>query len=225
MCHNSCLAFGNKHLKAADIQGKRVLEVGACDVNGSLRPYIEGLRPHRYLGVDIQLGKGVDEECPVDELLRRYGPESFDLVVSTEMLEHVEDWLTSVANLKGVVRRGGLLLLTTRSLGFPPHGYPWDFWRYEVADLARIFGDFEIRALEDDPEAPGVFLLARKPLDFRERDVSRETAYSMLLGRRVCRLTAAQRLWFHARMRVGPLLPGWLRRWLGTWLSGTRGHR
>jgi hypothetical protein len=31
---------------------------------------------------------------------------------------------------------------------------PHDYWRYEIEDMEKIFGDFEITALEKDWEAP-----------------------------------------------------------------------
>ena len=184
MCNSSCIAFGARNLGPAEIAGKRVLEVGARDVNGSLRPALEILGPAEYMGVDIAPGRGVDVLCPVEDLLERFGEERFDVVVSTELLEHVRDWRVGVSNLKRVCAPGGLLLVTTRSYGFPPHGWPHDFWRFEVDDFRRVFDDCELLALEADYEAPGVFLKARKPPDFRETDLREVALYSVVLGRR-----------------------------------------
>lgn len=179
MCHSSCLAFGARALTAPMVTNKSVLEVGSRDVNGTLRPHVTSLRPARYVGLDMVEGPGVDEIGLAEELEQRYGSESFDLVLSTEMLEHVLDWHTVVLNLKRVVQRGGHLLITTRSKGFPYHEYPRDCWRYEVADFRHIFSDFTIVALESDPEVPGVFILARKPLDYQELDFHAYQVYGL----------------------------------------------
>jgi SAM-dependent methyltransferase len=152
-------------LSPDDVSGKTVLEVGALDVNGSVRTVIEPLGPTSYVGVDIQAGPGVDALCDVAALSARYGENAFDIVVSTELAEHVRDWRSAFVNMKRVLRPGGTILITTRSRGFPIHGYPWDYWRYEREDMEQIFADFEIQAIETDPEAPGVFVLAKKPLD------------------------------------------------------------
>jgi len=87
------------------------------------------------VGVDIEPGKFVDVVLPAERLVEHFGPESFDVVIATELLEHVQDWRLVVNNMKAVLRRGGYIYITTRSYGFPFHAYPYDFWRYEVEDL------------------------------------------------------------------------------------------
>jgi hypothetical protein len=47
------------------------------------------------------------------------------------------------------------------------------------------FRDFEIIRLEADWEAPGVFLKARKPMNWTPIDLSGIALYSVILGRRV----------------------------------------
>jgi SAM-dependent methyltransferase len=187
VCNPACLEFIQRVVAPADVAGRSVLEVGAYDVNGSARSVLQPLSPASYVGVDIELGPGVDEIVSVDRLLERFGKEAFDLVVSTELIEHVADWRTAVSNLKGVVCREGSLVMTTRSKGFPYHGYPDDYWRFEAADLRQIFADFHIAALEPDPSEPGVFLKATKPRRFRERRLGRIDLYSMAHDRRVRR--------------------------------------
>jgi SAM-dependent methyltransferase len=162
-----------------------VLEVGSKFVNGSVRPLIERFcRPREYVGVDIETGKYVDVVLPAERLVEHFGPESFDVVISTEVLEHVFDWRSVVNNMKAVLKPGGFIYITTRSRGFPYHAFPHDYWRYEIEDMEKIFGDFEIIALEKDWEAPGVFLKARKPKSLSPNDLSRIELYSMVLGRR-----------------------------------------
>ena len=207
MCNRACIDFGRSHLTPDDVAGRRVLEVGALDVNGSLRPVVEDMGPARYVGVDLVHGPGVDEVCDAVELVARYGPESFDLVLCTEVVEHTRDWRGVVANLKGVLAPGGVLLLTTRAPGFKYHGYPHDFWRYALDDLRAIFSDLRILALEPDPLAPGVFVKARKPEGFVANDVSGHALHSVLTGDRRKDVGAREILAFTARYRLARLLP------------------
>ena len=172
MCHRSVLAFVMTHISAEDIAGARVLEVGSLDVNGSPRWLIELLAPTSYVGVDIRPGPKVDRICDASELVATFGAESFDVVVSTEMLEHAEDWRAAVSNMKRVLAPGGLLLITTRSPGFPLHDYPGDHWRFTREDALEIFADMEELEVVEDPMAPGILVRARKPMTFLETDLA-----------------------------------------------------
>lgn len=177
------------------VEDKFVLEVGSLDVNGSIRRVVEGFGPRKYTGVDIRSGPGVDEVVSVEDLLSTFGPETFDLVLSTEMLEHVPDWKSAVRNLKGVLRPGGTLLLTTRSQGFRFHGYPYDFWRFSREDLANIFSDFDVKALEKDWDtSPGVFLVATKPQAYTQRPLDGLLIYSAVRHYRIARVTMLDRI-------------------------------
>jgi SAM-dependent methyltransferase len=165
-------AFVQSHLTRAEVEGKSVVEVGSLNVNGTVRDYVMSLGPAEYVGIDIRAGDGVDEVCDVADLVRRFGRERFDVVISTETLEHVEDWKSGITNMKNVCVTGGILLLTAASRGFPFHQFPGDFWRFEVEDMKRIFSDFDVEVIEPDPVGTGVFVKVRKPVGFRERDLS-----------------------------------------------------
>lgn len=168
MCHGSCLKFGTTHLTNSILFGKKILEVGSLDINGSVRNVISKLSPSFYTGVDIIPGKGVDSICSADKLISTFGKNSFDIVIATELLEHTYFWKSVVSNIKGVCRPKGYILITTRSRGFPYHPYPNDYWRFSIEDFTTIFSDFNILKLQKDPQALGVFLFAQKPSRFSE---------------------------------------------------------
>jgi SAM-dependent methyltransferase len=182
------LAFFASHIKPEEIRGRRVLEVGSAYINGTVRPLIEASGPREYCGVDISSGAGVDIVCDATELISRFGENSFDIVISTEMLEHVRDWRAVVHALKGVCKPGGVIMITTRSLGFMYHGFPRDYWRFEPDDMARIFSDCSIEAVEKDPEK-GVFVRMVKPAVFTENNLADVALYSIVAGKRSHQVT------------------------------------
>ena len=184
MCNKACIEFGQAYLKEKDVQGKKVIEIGSYDINGSLRSIVESMNPQSYLGVDIVKGPGVDEICTVEDLIDHFGKECFDLVISTELLEHVLNWRKAISTMKNLLRPNGVLLITTRSIGFGYHGWPFDFWRYEVNDLRILLSDLLIETVEPDPLRPGVFIKARKPESFIEHDLTSYKLYSILKSKR-----------------------------------------
>ena len=166
--HESVLAWAGETLASSDIKDRRVLEVGSYDVNGSVRPIVMALDPSSYLGVDQSEGPGVDVVCGATELVERFGVGAFDVVISTEMMEHVVDWRPIIMEMVDVLGPNGLLLITTRSPGFPYHPYPIDTWRYTVDAMHDILAACGLifRQVTSDPQVPGVFAMARKPADW-----------------------------------------------------------
>ena len=202
MCNAYCILFGALNLKREEIQSRKVIEVGSRDHGtGSFRPLIESFKPRDYIGVDIIKGRGVDMICRAEDLLSKFQRESFDVLISTELLEHVRNWKKTVSNFKNVVKPSGIILVTTRSYGFYYHGYPYDFWRYEIEDMENIFSDCVIEKLEKDP-AKGVFIKVRKPIDFVEKDLSDYELYSMIVDKRVKQLNERDFRDFIWRMNV-----------------------
>jgi len=176
MCSVQDLEFVRRSVSAGTVSGKRVLEVGSYAENGSARSVLSGYGPREYVGVDMRDGPGVDLVLPCSFLVDKFGVESFDIVVSTDMLEHVQDWRWAVSQMKRVTAIGGTLLVTTCSPGFPYHGYPHDFWRFTKANFAAIFADLENVKVDYDAHAAGgpcVYMVGRKPKRFVEKDLSK----------------------------------------------------
>jgi len=189
MCSTSVMEWvcfqALKHKK--EMQNSRILEVGSKNVNGSVKRIIEAAwNPREYVGVDIEYGKNVDMVLDVKEITDRFGFEAFDAVICMEVMEHVKEWRPAVINLKMVLKTNGILLLTTRSFGFPYHGYPHDYWRYEVSDMENIFADMT-NEIEQDSLDKGVFVFARRPpsLEQQNYDLAPINLYSIANGHRV----------------------------------------
>jgi hypothetical protein len=96
--------------------GKRVLEVGSLDINGSVRKYFEKCE---YTGIDLGLGPGVDLVCKGHEHKK---PQHYNTVISTEMLEHDAHWVSSLLNMHTNLKGGGMLIVTCAAPGRKEHG-------------------------------------------------------------------------------------------------------
>ena len=102
--------------------GKTVLDVGSLDV--SFPPFPPGnnkilFTDCDYIGLDIGEGKNVDVVCAIED----YAPQKrFDVVISTEMLEHAVNWQSALERMYELLKSGGLFLLTCAGEGRSEHG-------------------------------------------------------------------------------------------------------
>lgn len=100
------------------LTGLAVAEVGSYDVNGSVRGLFAAAAS--YTGYDVREGPGVDRVADLASW-----PDSaplYDIVVSTEALEHAANPAALVAGMARALVPGGLLILTCASPERAPHG-------------------------------------------------------------------------------------------------------
>jgi SAM-dependent methyltransferase len=158
--HESVMEWGRARLSPTLVRGKRILEAGSCNVNGSLRDHTEALEPSSYTGIDVAPGPGVDLVLPAEDSFDHFG-QAFDIVLCTEMLEHAAQWQFALTSIKRCLKDHGLLVLTTRGPGFKFHNPP-DHWRFTVDLIRTAVADMRVLQCEDDWQVPGVFLMARR---------------------------------------------------------------
>jgi SAM-dependent methyltransferase len=134
------------------------LELGSRWVNGSVRGFFTG----SYLGVDHEPQEGA-VDLVADAMDLPLESESFDVVVSTEMLEHCERPADAVREMGRVCRTNGYVLVTARGPGFPYHDPP-DHWRFQEEHMIAMFSAAAIKPIEvmRDPQVPGVFIVGQK---------------------------------------------------------------
>jgi SAM-dependent methyltransferase len=118
-------------------QGSRVLDAGAGQA-----PYRELFAHCEYRTADW--GQSVHSGARTADVIASLDalpiPDaSFDGVLCTQVLEHVSDPTTVLAELNRVLRPGGHLWLTA-PLTWPLHEEPFDFFRYTPHGLMSLLG-------------------------------------------------------------------------------------
>lgn len=97
-------------------RNRTVLEVGSHNINGSPRKYFWFCR---YWGIDISRGKGVDI---VGKFADTMFGKKYQVIISTEMLEHDEQWRQSLIKMYDLLQDNGLLLITCAAPDRGEHG-------------------------------------------------------------------------------------------------------
>jgi SAM-dependent methyltransferase len=112
--------------------GKRVLDVG-CGVK-PYYPFFAGAA--EYVGVDVKENVNADIVGTADAIPVEDG--SYDVVLCTQVLEHVDDPAAVVRELSRVTAPGGRVLASTHGVMLY-HPNPQDLWRWTHTGLARLF--------------------------------------------------------------------------------------
>lgn len=130
-------------------KGLTILDIGAQDVNGSLRSVAP--RDNNYVGVDFCEGKGVD--VIIDDPYKLPFEDGYaDACVSSSCFEHSEFFWLAFLEVVRITKPGGLIYLNVPSNGLV-HRYPVDCWRFypdsglALQNWARRNG-FELTQLE-----------------------------------------------------------------------------
>jgi SAM-dependent methyltransferase len=100
------------------IKGASIIEIGAFDVNGSVRRHFSGASS--YVGVDLVEGPGVDLVARGHEVEHPDG--TYDVALSAECFEHDPHWVSTLTNMIRMTRPGGLVAFTCASRGRVEHG-------------------------------------------------------------------------------------------------------
>jgi SAM-dependent methyltransferase len=80
------------------------------------------------------------------------GNEKFDLIICTEVLEHVNNPFSVVNELRRILKPGGIIAIST-PFNFRIHGPLPDNWRFTIHGLKVLFNEFEIvsiNSLDDE---------------------------------------------------------------------------
>ncbi|MDJ0823056.1 MAG: methyltransferase domain-containing protein [Paracoccaceae bacterium] len=149
----------------------KVLEVGSKDRKAEYRKLFEK-NGWDYTGCDLDAGPNVDLvlQDPFDFPI---ADDSYDVVISGQMLEHNTMFWLSFIEMSRVLRMGGVMIHVAPSRGFE-HRAPQDCWRF-YRDGMRALADWS-----------GMELLAAST-DWRTSDIDMLAAKKPTIARRIRR--------------------------------------
>ncbi|MGD9637485.1 MAG: class I SAM-dependent methyltransferase [Alphaproteobacteria bacterium] len=109
-----------------------VLDIGCGD-----KPYKIWLKnAQKHIGIDIYDGAFVDYVIQPDEKWELQD-NSFDAVISTQVLEHTENISHLLDEAFRVLKPKGVLIISAPFL-YHEHGTPYDFWRFTKFGLEKL---------------------------------------------------------------------------------------
>lgn len=121
----------------------RILDLGCAG-----GPYATHF-PNR-VGFDVEQRAGVDVVGDAHHL--PFEDDSFDIILCSEVLEHLHSPHIAIAEMQRVLKKGGKLILTTRFL-FPIHDAPHDYYRYTRHGLEHLFKNWKIETLVEEKQS------------------------------------------------------------------------
>lgn len=157
--------------------GKYATDALILDVGSGGSSY-DKFFPNR-LTVDIDPARGPEIVADAHNLPFKDG--EFDLVLCTEMLEHVEDPFKVERELWRITSPGGRLILTTRFV-YPLHDSPHDYWRFTEFGLRKLFSKWEIMELQPETRTFSALAALMQRIIFQTQLKANKLSKLMLLG-------------------------------------------
>ena len=118
------------------------VESGACwlDVGCGLKPFASSFDHATYTGIDVEVSGRSDELKSPDKFFDGinipYGDNMFDGILSTQVLEHVENLDLLLAECDRVLKSGGCFIVSVPFV-YKEHEQPHDFRRFTSYGLDR----------------------------------------------------------------------------------------
>lgn len=146
-----------------------ILEMGTLRVQGCPSTVRRGhAHPSsKYIATDFQAGLDVDVVADAHALSETFEPNSFDMILSCSVYEHLtRPWIVTNEVAK-VLKPGGWLFIQTYH-AFPIHGYPSDYFRFSREALEMLCTDAGLKICGSFYAYPALLISPRIPGDHRD---------------------------------------------------------
>lgn len=163
----------------------RVLEIGSRAVcSDSLWKYY--LPNCSYVGFDVMEGKNVDVVGDAHRLTDYFEHNSFDLVISFAVFEHLAmPWIVA-EEISKILRVGGALAIETH-FSFSEHELPWHFFQFNSNGLEVLFNQaLGFETIDKGMDNPIIGRFSSSSSDYlRGRLVDNLYCHSSLIAKKV----------------------------------------
>jgi len=178
-----------KALKKAQHQVKSGM---ILDVGCGMKPYKSLLNASgsAYYGTDYPLtmkgsyGKSTKADFFSESTLLPFNNNTFDTLLSTQMLEHVSDPKKVIQEMGRVLKPGGIMILSA-PMTWPLHEEPYDFFRYTLHGLRHLLQKANFEILDEIPRGNNFTTMAQMLLDTQLDNTSQsfpKRLYSLILS-------------------------------------------
>lgn len=121
----------------------------ALDVGAGPQQFLELTKRFDLTAIDIQLFEGIDQVVDLEKGLP-FADNLFDVVISTNTFEHIHNVDRLVQESFRVLKTGGVLVGSTPFF-LSLHQEPYDFWRFTIYELEKMFKEVGFRDLKIEP--------------------------------------------------------------------------
>lgn len=127
-----------KNTRAVVLHLSKYITGRTIDFGAGTAKYKHLIKPYtsEYVAFDMVPGENID--VVGDALHPPFPDGSFDTVLSTQTLEHVEKPWVVVSEIRRILKPGGVCLITAPFL-IPYHADPYDFFRYTKQGMESLF--------------------------------------------------------------------------------------
>jgi SAM-dependent methyltransferase len=132
-----------------------VLEIGSKDYGSTMN--FRGLYPDNdYVGLDLEDGKGVDIVHDLTQGVGELASNSFDLMISCSVLEHVDRPWVMAEHMETLLKPGGKMYISVPWV-WRYHPYPDDYFRFSHRGIKSLFPSCSWEHLYYSTYVPGEF--------------------------------------------------------------------
>lgn len=141
---------------------KHATEKRTLNIGSGTSPYID----HFPNSVNLDIEKSGFVDILGDAQNLPFKDKTFEVILATEILEHLKEPQKAIDEMKRVCKNNGKLILTTRFI-FPLHDTPNDYYRYTKYGLRHLLREWRIIEIKEETDTVGSIAVLLQRIGFQ----------------------------------------------------------